>query len=123
VFAATLGAGLFDQQVNGANPRLYDFRGALEAVERRAGPHDVLIYNPAYLTDVIGYYAPGLNAQPMGRDLPQRRDATLFVLGSFLDKPAFAASTGGLVAKLRQTRTLVRTWRLAQVRVWEFRKR
>jgi hypothetical protein len=123
VFAATLGAGLLDQQVNGANPRLYDFRGALEAVERRAGPHDVLIYNPDYLTDVIGYYAPDLNAQPMGRDLPQRRDATVFVLGSFLDKPAFAASTGGLVASLRKTRRLVRTWELAQVRVWEFRRR
>ncbi|MBB4661938.1 glycosyltransferase family 39 protein [Conexibacter arvalis] len=122
-FAATLGAGLLDQQVNGANPRLYDFRGALEAVERRAGPHDVLIYNPDYLTDVIGYYAPELNAQPMGRDLPQRRDATVFVLGSFLDKPTFAASTGGLVASLRRTRRLVRTWELAQVRVWEFRRR
>ena len=122
-FAATLGAGLLDQQVNGANPRLYDFRGALEAVERRAGPHDVLVYNPDYLTDVIGYYAPDLNAQPMGRDLPKRSDATVFVLGSFLDKPAFAASTGGLVASLRQTRRLVRTWELAQVRVWEFRRR
>ncbi len=66
-FAATLAGGLLDQQVSGANPRLYDFRGALEAVERRAGPHDVLIYNPDYLTDVIGYYAPGLDAQPMGK--------------------------------------------------------
>jgi hypothetical protein len=68
-----------------------------------------LIYNPDYLTDVIGYYAPELNAQPMGRDLPQDRDATVFVLGSFLDKPSFAASTGGLVASLRETRRLVRT--------------
>src|SRR5690606_4119603 len=33
---------LVDQQVNGTNPHLYDFRGAVAAIEETARPGDVL---------------------------------------------------------------------------------
>ena len=38
VIVATLLVGLYDQQINDDNPRLYDFRGAIEEVEEVAGP-------------------------------------------------------------------------------------
>src|SRR3546814_3379516 len=44
-------AGLVDQQLNGTNPRLYDFRGAVAEIEPTAQPGDVLAYAPDYLED------------------------------------------------------------------------
>ena len=36
--AATLVIGLADQQLNKANPRLFDFRGAIQDIKADAGP-------------------------------------------------------------------------------------
>jgi hypothetical protein len=119
-FTLSLLGGLVDQQVNGANPRLYDFRGALASVERRAGPHDVLIYVPSYLTDVVRYYAPKLRAQPMGRALPTHSRGRIFVMGSFLAMPTYAGQTGGLIAQLGQHHRLLHRETRSQVRIWEF---
>ncbi len=55
-----LSFALVDQQLNGENPRRYDFREALQAVTREAGPDDVIVYAPTYLRDVITYYAPDI---------------------------------------------------------------
>jgi len=61
--------GLADQQFNGANPRLYDFKGAPSApVEANPNP-DVgpSRTSPAYLADVLGYYAPKVRSVPLGQ--------------------------------------------------------
>ena len=68
VAAAALSVALVDQQLNGANPRLYDFEGALAEIAERAEPGDVVLYEPEYLADVVDYYAPGVDALPVGSD-------------------------------------------------------
>ncbi|MCW3064408.1 MAG: hypothetical protein JWN32_1580, partial [Solirubrobacterales bacterium] len=113
--------GLVDQQINGSNPRHYDFSGALQRIERHAGRGAEILYAPSYLADVIQYYAPHVRARPLGPSTPVPRHGRVFVLASFLDVPGTAAATGNQVAKLRRQRGLVGSFRVPQIRVWEFR--
>jgi hypothetical protein len=115
-----LGA-LTDQQLNGANPRLYDFRGAVREVAAEARPGDHVLYNPVYLEAVVHYYGPDLHLAPIGdwravADRPGR----VFVIGSFFDKRDISSRAGAVLAKLERTRRLVATFRRPQIRVWVF---
>ena len=65
VLAAVMLAGLVDQQINGANPRVYDFEGAFDRIAEHAEPGDVVLYEPVYLTTVAEYYAPA-HRRPAG---------------------------------------------------------
>ena len=67
---ASLVAGLIDQQYNGANPRTYDFNGALASIEAEARPGDVVYYDPSDLNEVVGYYAPHLVLKPLSGPAP-----------------------------------------------------
>jgi hypothetical protein len=126
---STMAVGLVDQQVNGANPRLYDFEGALDrvtsdaAADAAAGERPpTLLYEPAYLADVIAYYAPGLDARPVGSPVPA--DAgTVYVLATerVTDTEATAAKVGSVLADLEQDRVLVDRFERPNVRVWELR--
>jgi O-antigen/teichoic acid export membrane protein len=123
----TLSAGLVDQQLNGANPRLYDFEGALAEVaagdaDDGAQGNDVLLYAPVYLGDVIEYYAPGLDTRPLGSEIPEGT-GTVWVLASenVLSTEDTAGYIGGVLADLEEERTLVSTIRRPNVRVWELR--
>jgi hypothetical protein len=122
LLGATLLTGLADQQINRENPRIYDFRGALErvAAERREG--DVLVYAPTSLNTVIDYYAPTLDARPLGAEaLEVPRGGRLFLLGSFLDRRSTSAAVGGALAELEERATLLHAiGRREQVRVWVF---
>jgi hypothetical protein len=116
-----LTAGLADQQLNGSNPRVYDFRGALGAVKADAKPGDQLLYAPQYLNTVIAYYGKGVNARPLGDKLPRlHRGQHLFVLGSFLDKPVYRAAVQKAVKRLDRRYKLVSKSSRPQIRVWEF---
>ncbi|MGH2807868.1 MAG: glycosyltransferase family 39 protein [Actinomycetota bacterium] len=110
-----------DQQLNGTNPRIYDFRGAISEVDERSSPGDVFLYEPQFLASVIDYYAPGTgarsNTDALPRPVPGRR---VFVLGSFLDKPGVAAQTGATLAQLENDYRLVDRFEEPQVRVWVF---
>jgi hypothetical protein len=113
-----LGA-LADQQLNGTNPRLYDFRGAVREVVGEAKPGDQVLYNPQYIHEVVQYYGPHLDAHPFSR----WRDTVgakgrIFVVGSFLDKPDVAKRTGAVLSELEQQRHLVGDFRRPQLRVW-----
>jgi hypothetical protein len=122
VFSASLLVGLVDQQLNSDNPRRYDFRGAIQAIEAGARPGDVVLYNPVYLGQVIHYYAPGLTARPVAAGIPTRAGGgRVFLLGSFFDHPQIAAATGKALYRLGQTRKLVTRMPGKNVRVWEFR--
>lgn len=68
---ATMAVGLADQQLNGTNPRRYDFEGALARVQREMRPGDTLVYEPGFLQPVISYYVPKLNARPLDAGLPK----------------------------------------------------
>jgi hypothetical protein len=123
VAVALLGAGLADQQLNGDNPRVYDFRGALTDIADHAGPRDVVVYSPPYLSHVVAYYAKGVDARPLGGDVPRpARGGRVIVLGSFLDKPQFRDATAAAVRKLVRKHDLVAKRRYPQIRVWEFER-
>jgi O-antigen/teichoic acid export membrane protein len=62
---------LADQQLNGTNPRLYDFRGALQQVDRQAKPGDVVLYDPEDIAQVVAYYSPGVRAEAITPSTPQ----------------------------------------------------
>jgi hypothetical protein len=122
VVGGSLAIGLVDQQLNGANPRLYDFEGALGHVQSQPAARPILLYEPAYLGDVIDYYAPDLDTRPLGSPIPDDAD-TVWVLASerVLDAESTSAKVGSALADLEQDRQLVDRVRRPNVLVWELR--
>jgi O-antigen/teichoic acid export membrane protein len=120
---AVLAFGLADQQLNGSNPRVYDFKGALKDVEARARPGDTIVYSPYYLDHVVAYYeGEGLRMQPLEDGLPKpRRGHRVFLLASFLDKPQFRQAAHDAVRRLDRRHKLVHRASRPQIRTWEFR--
>jgi 4-amino-4-deoxy-L-arabinose transferase-like glycosyltransferase len=119
--AMLLAGGLADQQLNGDNPRVYDFRGALEDVAERARPGDVLVYSPQYLGPVVEYYAGEVDARPLDDGLPEpRRGRRVILLGSFFDKPHYREVAAEAVRDLKRGHELDAARRYPQIRVWEF---
>ncbi len=124
----TMVVGLVDQQLNGTNPRRYDFQGALERVQHEMRPGDTLVYEPGFLQPVISYYVPKLNVRPLDAGLPKARASRtgtrpkVFLLASFLDKPQYASGTGAAIAKMEKAmhRRLVEHFTDPQIKVWVF---
>ena len=123
VAAVALGLGLADQQLNGSNPRIYDFRGAIHDIEAHARPGDTIAYAPQYLGTVIDYYdRDGLRAVPLDRGLPVPRDGhRVFVLASFLDKAQYRDQAAKAVRELRRDHVVVPRPTRPQIRTWEVR--
>jgi hypothetical protein len=123
VAALALGVGEADQQLNGSNPRVYDFKGAVHSIEQRARPGDVLVYAPAYLDHVITYYRNGsdLRMRPLANGVPRvGKGHKVFLLGSFLDKPQFRTAIDEAVHRLDRRYRLDRREKRPQIRTWEF---
>jgi 4-amino-4-deoxy-L-arabinose transferase-like glycosyltransferase len=119
--AATMVAGLGDQQLDASNPRLFDFSGALTAVKNEARPGDRVLYNPAYLRDVVSYYAPGVNARPLrGKPPMPTKGHRTIVLGSFLDQPGPARTVGAAIGLLEYRHRPVQTVSDPGIKVWVF---
>jgi Dolichyl-phosphate-mannose-protein mannosyltransferase len=120
VAAAALSVALVDQQLNGANPRLYDFEGALAEIAERAEPGDVVLYEPDYLADVVEYYAPGVEALPVGAKLLDS-DRTVFVLATerVINAEDTSARLGHELAVLDRKLDIVDVFDRPNVRVWE----
>jgi O-antigen/teichoic acid export membrane protein len=114
-----MSVGLVDQQLNGANPRLYDFEGAFRRIEEVAGPDDVVLYEPSYLGDVVDYYAPGVDSRPVGSDVPNGVTVWVVSTDRIVNTEASAAALGGVLADLEQRRTLVDRFSVPNVRVWQ----
>jgi 4-amino-4-deoxy-L-arabinose transferase-like glycosyltransferase len=119
---ATLLVGLADQQLNGANPRLYDFRGALNLVTANARPGDVVVYEPDYIGPVVNYYAAQLDAKPLDAGLSSShgRRRRVFLIGSFLQEPRSASQVGNAIEQLSERRRRVEEYQRPNVRVWVF---
>lgn len=115
----TLVGGLIDQQTNGANPRIYDFRGALTQVSDVVRSEDLVVYAPVYLEPVVDYYAPDLRAVSLGDSLPDP-PGRVIVLASFLDRKDISGRVGTRLAQLQSQRDLERELRLPRVKVWIF---
>lgn len=119
---AVLGVATVDELLNGANPRRYDFKGALAQVEAKMRPGDVLVYEPQYLENVIGYYGEDLRAAPLDEGIPDRRWAKrVFVLSSFQDLSVHRRATQRALRRLAQDRTRVDSFSRPQVEVQVYR--
>jgi O-antigen/teichoic acid export membrane protein len=126
VLMGSMALGLVDQQLNGTNPRRYDFQGALSRVEHEMRPGDRVVYEPGFLQPVIRYYEPRLRISSLDAGLPKRSRAAhgrVFLLASFLDKPQYASGAGAAIAKLErgQHRRLVERFSKPQIKVWVFK--
>ncbi len=122
VIVLTLLLGLYGQQTNDDNPRLYDFRGALKEIEADAGPRSLVLYEPPDMRYVLGYYAPELRSRPLRRGVPARREGSpVFVLASFQDNQQFFDRTNRIVGKMDFERRLLRRFEKPQAKVWVFR--
>ena len=122
VVMVTLLLGLGDQQTNDDNPRLYDFRGAIEEIEADAGPKSLVLYEPPDMRYVLEYYAPELRRRPLRLGDPRRREGSpVFVLASFQDNKLFFDRTNKVVGQLDFQRRLLAKFEKPQTKVWEFR--
>jgi len=118
----TLLLGLADQQTNDDNPRLYDFRGAIDEIQADAGPKSLVLFEPPDMRYVLDYYAPELRRRPLRQGVPKRREGSpVFVIASFQDNKLFFNRTNKVVGKLDFQRRLLARFEKPQTKVWEFR--
>ncbi len=119
--ALTLVIGLADQQLNKSNPRLFDFRGAIQDIQADAGPNSLVLLEPPDMRYVLEYYAPELRSQPLSAPVSVGREGSpIFVLASFQNNKTFFDQTNRAVGQLTYFRKLVRRFRTPQTFVWEF---
>ena len=120
---ATMVVGLADEQLNGSNPRTYDFRGALAEIRRETRPGDTLLYSPDYLQDVIAYYAPHLRSQVLSSPQPKvAGHGGVFLLASFLEDANRASQVGAARKALaRGPRRMLSRGGREKIDFWQFR--
>ncbi len=122
-----LGA-LADQQLNGQNPRLYDFSTALQQVDQEARPGDLVLFDPGSIDEVVAYYSPHVKARPISPNGAVTIDETakahrIFVISS----PPLINTTGahsGLstaLAVLNERHRLLSHEVLSNVDLWVYR--
>jgi 4-amino-4-deoxy-L-arabinose transferase-like glycosyltransferase len=116
---ATLAMGSADQQLNGTNPRTYDFDGAMTEVQKRARPGDTVVYSPKDIQNIVVYYGDGIKVSAPGGPPPARRKSRVFVVATFLEKPEVRRSTAQTIERLRKDRKVVSTFERTHVKVWE----
>jgi uncharacterized membrane protein len=121
VVVLTLLVGLADQQLNKANPRLFDFRGAIQNIKADAGANSLVLYEPSDMRYVLEYYAPELRSQPLSQAVSASREGSpVFVLASFQSNKTFFNQTNKVVGQLTFFRKLVHRFKTPQTIVWEF---
>jgi hypothetical protein len=119
--ALTLLVGLADQQLNKSNPRLFDFRGAIQHINADAGPNSLVLLEPADMRYVLEYYAPKLRSLPLSTKVSAGLEGSpVFVLASFQSNKAFFNQTNKVVGRLTFFRKLVHRFTTPQTIVWEF---
>jgi hypothetical protein len=124
VVGAAMLVGLVDQQYNGTNPRLYDFRGAMAAVKAHARPGDVVLYDPVDLREVVQYYSPTLTLEPLrGRPTAPTGRHHVFIVASraLMKGPSDTTTLSHSLQTLRAHGHLVERQHLSNVEIWEFR--
>jgi hypothetical protein len=121
ILVGGMGVAAADQQLNGSNPRVYDFEGAVGEVKADARKGDVLVYEPAFLTDVINYYGPNLPSRPLEKGLPKGAKR-VFLLTSFQDIGTHRAATQAAMKKLGRSYKVTGEIRRPQIHIWVLQK-
>jgi uncharacterized membrane protein len=124
VLVCSLLVGLVDQQYNGANPRTYDFNGALATIEAQARPGDVVYYDPIDLRQVVEYYGPHLVLKPLtaGPGQPvQGRVSFVVASRSLMNGASNEVALSSFLDTLRAQGRLIQHRKLPNVETWEFR--
>ncbi len=119
VLTAVMVVGLVDQQLNGANPRLYDFKGAFAHIEADAKEGDIVLYEPDYLAEVVHYYGPNLPSRVVGATVPD--DVTVWVVATekVLAEKNSAAQLGTQLVKLQEHHAVASRQAFPNVTVWQ----
>jgi uncharacterized membrane protein len=120
----SLGAALIDEQYDGSNPRLYDFRGALLHIDKVVRPDDVLLYD-AKLVQLVKYYSPHVHARPLVSTppLPSAGRTVYMIASPSLLYPANEAVLKSVLRAEQSRGRLARRLRYDNVEVWIFRER
>jgi uncharacterized membrane protein len=119
VLTAVMALGLVDQQLNGANPRLYDFKGAFGHIRAGAEEGDIVLYEPDYLAQVVHYYGPELTSRVVGTPVPDDRRVWVVATERVLAEKHSSAALGTQLAALERTRRVAARHELPNVTVWE----
>jgi hypothetical protein len=119
VLTAVMALGLVDQQLNGANPRLYDFKGAFGRIRAGAGENDIVLYEPDYLAQVVHYYGPELKSRVVGTPVPPDVRVWVVATEKVLAEKNSSAALGTQLAALERQRHVVARYNLPNVTVWE----
>jgi hypothetical protein len=137
VVLSTMLVALVIQETSASNPRLYQYREAVERVRLESGPNDRVIYAPFYLNYVLEYYNPGIPTTAITLDPAERpgiihRDGVadalaanaphVFVLegASFAESGAANADVTRAIHDLEAHGMSVKDqYRYAQMTVWE----
>ena len=121
VIVGSLGVAAADQQLNGSNPRVYDFEGAVGEIRSEWKPGDVVVYEPAFLTDVVNYYGPHLQKRPLEKGVPKHA-RRIYLLTSFQDIGNHRAATQAAIKKLGHGYHLAGQITRPQIHIWVFDK-
>jgi uncharacterized membrane protein len=121
----TMLAALGVQEFSTENPRLYQYREAIEAVRVRAQAGDELYYSPQFLDYVLEYYGPGIASAPVIDGLPAPDEALprrifLAEATSFAEGAQDRTGIEEAIDELEGRGMTVRgEYRYAQITVWE----
>jgi uncharacterized membrane protein/O-antigen/teichoic acid export membrane protein len=119
VLTAVMVVGLVDQQLNGANPRLYDFKGAFAHIEADAKEGDIVLYEPDYLAEVVHYYGPNLTSRVVTTKVPNGVTVWVVATEKVLAEKDSAAELGTQLVKLQEHRTIASREAFPNVTVWQ----
>ena len=93
VLLATMVGAVALQQTSTDNPRLYQYREAVEWLRSEAEPGDAVVFAPFYLNYVLEYYNPGIATTPSTEGTPTTTDDTQVFL---VQAASFAESKDGI---------------------------
>jgi hypothetical protein len=116
--------GLVDQQLNGANPRLFDFRGAVADIRAAGGDDAVVAVEPGYVRTVTDYYGPELRvrgALGLDPDAVGPEGIDVMVAERFIGNVEGAGAVGAVLARLEERFGPPKRVEHANVVVWRFR--
>ena len=122
VLTGLMVVGLVDQQVNGANPRLYDFQGAFDEITaQRRRRATSCCTNRRTWPRSSPTTRRASTARPVGSSIPDGVGVWVVATERVVDAEDTSARLGTELVDLEQGRQVVETFQRPNVRVWELR--